>query len=121
MAKMLFADYLQSIEGTEQEQEFFDNLKELGTALEETPPNIPIAGKLVNAMKVLCECSDVAEFTGKDEYHVLAGWNITLGDGVSFNLTPGPEHKKKIFKVLAIIGGVLLALWLFKRRRRDED
>jgi len=117
MAKVLFGEYLESIEGTEQEKEFFSNLEALKDGLAQAPSNIPFAGKMLNALKVLCNCESVAEFRDTEEYMVLAGWYTTISDGGGFSLSPGPETKRKILKVLAIIGGVLLALLLFRRRR----
>jgi len=119
MAKVLFAAYLHSIEGTEREAEFFDNLAGLKEGLSQAPANVPIVGGMVNSLRALCNCSSVAEFMDTEEYETLAGWYITIDEeNGGFSLSPGPEVRKKIFKVLAIIGGVLLALWLFKRRRK---
>ena len=121
---MSFVEFLNQIEGTEQEQQLYEEIEKIkgqvGENLDQTM-KIPVVGKLFGAILALAEIGSIAEFKESEHYAAVHGWDckIDLEKG-SFNLYPGPEMRKQLFKVLIIVGVAIFLIirWIKKRRNR---
>jgi len=117
-AIMLFTEYLDSVENTEQETRFFEELAKTRDDLSQAV-DVPIVGKLIKALVTLSDLGSITEFKQTGHYHSIEGWDISINlETGNFSIYPGAEHRKKIFKVLAAIGIGLFLLWLCRRYRR---
>ena len=116
---MLLTDYLDSIQGTEQEARFFEVFAVVKDAVKQLT-RIPVVGKLFEALVVLDDLGSIETFVQCEHYQNIRGWDIfvNLDKGV-FSIYPGAESRKKIFTFLALfgIGVLLLCLWRRGRHR----
>jgi len=117
---MLFTDYLDSVENTDQEARFFEELAKVKDDLAQAT-SVPIVGKLIRALVALEECGSVEVFKETGHYQCIEGWDISIDlDSGQFSIYPGAEHRKKILMVLALIGAGLFFLWLCRRHCRKR-
>jgi len=117
---MLFTDFLDSAENTEQETRFFEELAKVMDDLAQAT-QAPVVGKLIKALIALSEYGNIEAFKQSEHYPSIEGWDIHFNpDTGNFSIYPGKEQRKKIFTVLAIIGAGLFFLWLFFRCRRKN-
>ncbi|MCL2171627.1 MAG: hypothetical protein FWB71_05680 [Defluviitaleaceae bacterium] len=118
---MLFTEFLDKIENTDDEARFFKQLGNVVDDLKEAK-EIPILGKLISAIVYLLELECITEFKQSEHYDVISGWDVIVDlDTGHFSVIPGPGHRKKIFKVAAIIAGILFLIWLCRRKRRKSQ
>ena len=114
---MLLTDYLDTIENTQQEQQFMQHLAELKEHFVPAT-KIPFVGRMIRALVALGDCGSVTEFKQSEHYPNIRGYNITLMDLEKgyFSITPGREQLAKVIPILGTIVGLLL-LWIVLRRR----
>jgi len=112
---MLFSEYLDTIEGTEDEARLFEQIDTFKDEIAQGA-NIPVVGKIVAAILALREFNSVAEFRQSDHYQHVAGWYCTIDlDKGIFSLQPGPKFWKKVSIVCGIVSAGLLALWVWRK------
>jgi hypothetical protein len=119
---MNFAEYLTSIEGTEDEQKFLASgdtyMDDLRKAVEEAPMLANV--KIIAALLALDECESLQQIRENEHFEYLSKWDINIIDldkGL-ISMYPGSEMRKKIFKItLAVAGGLILLILLLKRRK----
>jgi len=114
---MVISKYLDSIEGTEQEQQFiqcmsnFFEMEGVSELLDK-----PGIGKIFTALDVLGKSESVTEFKETEHYNNIKNWGISVFDlekGM-FSVYPGPKHIKGICTVAGVIGAGLLLFKLCK-------
>jgi len=114
---MLITEYLHSIENTEQEQEFLQQLAELkqyfvGAA------NVPFAGEKIRALIALGDSDSIGEFKQTEFFARLEGWNISFHPGGGFSIYPGKDEMLKAAVFIGcIIAAVIILKRIFRRRR----
>jgi len=120
---MVVSTYLDSIEGTEQEQQLLDGMVKL-TAEQAIVDmmNAPGVGKIFTALDVLGKSESIAEFKETVHYNNVKDWGIQVIDIEKgyISIYPGPKHIRKICIVAGVIGGVLLGLKLSKLFKKYE-
>lgn len=114
---MLLTDYLDSIENTEQEQKFLQEISELKEPFEQAS-KVPVVGKLMKALVALGDSESIEEFKQSAHYAGIKGYDITFNDKGHFSINPGAEQGKKAAIIFVAIVAGLLLLWLCLRRRR---
>lgn len=120
---MVISKYLDSVEGTEEEQKLIDGMCKLME--EEAVRQLmtqPVVGKIFTAVDVLGKCESIAEFKETEHYNKIKDWGISVHDIEQgyFSIYPGPKHMKKICAVAGIIGAGLLLLKLCKCCKKYE-
>jgi len=117
---MLISDFLDSIEGTEQEAVFLGNFVELTTDEDvKALLDKPVIGKLLGALVALGNSHSVGEFRQTEYYDGIKDWGITVFDlekGM-YSIHPGPKHLRVVFGVIAAVGIGFIAYRLFRRYR----
>jgi len=118
---MKFADYLDLVENTEDEQLLLKNAAEIRDDIAKVTW-IPIVGKILTALIVLGECENIAEFRQSEQYDVIKDWNIEVSDIKKghFSLYPSDAHLQIIKTVIIVVGAVLTLLWLRRKLRRKR-
>jgi len=116
---MLLTDYLESIENTEQEQLFLEKLSEIKDDLAHAA-SVPVVGKLIQALIAMGESECIWDFKQTEHYENIMGFNIYVGDleKGQFSIYPGRAHLMQMAAFAAVVGGVILLLWLCLRRCR---
>lgn len=121
---MLLTEFLDSAANTEQEARLFeelakiDDLANIKDGLAQAT-KIPFVGKLIKALVALYDYGSIEAFKQSEYYPDIEGWDCYIDlDKGHISIYPGAEQRKKIFKVMAIIGAGLLFLWLCRRYRR---
>ncbi|MCL2284785.1 MAG: hypothetical protein FWC32_00300 [Firmicutes bacterium] len=104
---MKFSEYCDMVEGTEQEQQFLEFMKQDHMAelkkVSAKMKSIPFLGKLMTAIVVLSESESIAEFKESKYYSTLANFEFTFDhESGSFGFSPSDQQKKKIAKVVCI-------------------
>jgi len=124
---MKFSEFCDTIENTEQEQQFLQFLKEDADFNEvkenlEKVKKIPVLGKICKAMVALVDSESIAEFRESEYYPQFMDWNITFDpDAKNLSLSPGDAQKKKAVKIFSIVAAVIAVLLLvrkFPRRKK---
>ena len=121
---MRFNEYLESIQGTEQEEKLFELVNkfkdDIGEAQEQVS-QVPVLGKIVNAVAFLVECGNVEDYLESEHAQLLQGWDVKadLDKGI-FNVYPGKEIRMKLFAVLGVAAAVILLLVLICRKCRGR-
>ena len=113
---MLLTEYLDTIENTEQEQQFLKAVSEIKEELSQAA-KVPIVGKTIRALVALCELESIAAFKQSEHYENIRGYNIHVSnlEKGHFSIQPGKKHWEKAAKAAAIAAAVLLLLCLCKR------
>jgi len=107
---MLLTEYLDSIENTEQEQKFLQQLAELKPHFQPAA-KVPFVGKTICALIALPDIGSIDEFRQSEHYAAIDGYNITtIGD--AFSITPG---KDQMIKAAIFVGCVVLTIIILKR------
>jgi len=120
---MKFSEYCDTVEGTEEEQQFLDYLKQdehdgFEEAAEKLK-SVPVIGKVMGAVVALAYCESLDEFRQSKHYPVLMDWDIKFDpETKNFSLSPGEEQMKKVKKVFCIISAVFALLFLYRKIRR---
>ena len=120
---MTVAEYLDSIENTDQEQATLAKISEmlgLNNAKEELMKltKIPVAGKVLKALVALSEAESVAEFKQTQHYNNIKNWAINADEfekGQGISIQPGPVHKEVAIDIIAMILAVLFGFWLGRK------
>ena len=121
---MKVSEYFDSIEGTEQERVFlekFAGMDELQDLKKLT--KIPLIGKMLKALAALSESGSIADYKTTDNYAHIKDWDIVVrnlekGD---FTIQPGPEQRKKIFKVFIAVSLVVAFIVVLAKLRRCRE
>jgi hypothetical protein len=118
---MLFTEFLDSIQGTEQEARFLEVLAKIRNEIKQVT-RVPFVGKLFEALVALDGYASIAAFKQDECYENVQGWDVSVNlDKGLFSIYPGAEMREKIFKFIAIVGAVKLLLWLWIRSRRRKE
>jgi len=117
---MLLTEYLDTIQGTDQEQQFIEKLAELKVHFEPAA-KVPIFGKTIKALIALGDASNIEDFKQSEHYNNIQGYNIAITDIEKgyFSIHPGKAQLVKLVPFFAIIGGVILLLILSRKRCRS--
>ena len=114
---MRFSQFCDTIENTEQEQKLFQFLKQdfVAPPLKEHSAKlkrIPILGKLLTAFIALADSESIAEFRQSKHYKHIMNWDVKFDfDAENYlSLNPSDLQKKKIVKILAIVGAILAVM-----------
>lgn len=126
---MKFSKFCDMVENTEQEQQFMQLLKkdedELRKALKKAAAmRIPVVAKLLAAICALIDAENVAAFRQSKHYRYIMNWDIDVNyDAGSLSISPSDEQKKKLIKILSIVGAGLALLLLCRKccRRRKRS
>jgi len=116
---MIVSEYLDSIQGTEKEQQLFKGLEILNKEDVTKALEIPIVGKMLRSAVALANAESIAAYKETEYYEQIKDWGITVFDlekGM-ISIHPGPKHMKKAIPVLAVLGVALLALILWKVKK----
>ena len=118
---MLFTDYLDEVQNTEEEARLFEVLAKLRDGYEEAV-QVPVMGKAFAAVVALYDLGSIEEFKQSEHFDNMQGWNLEVNlNKDEFIPIPGDEFIMKAVKVVGVIGAgvaVLLLLRKLKRRRR---
>jgi len=116
---MVISKYLDSIEGTEDEQKFKEAIAKLSETEEITVLlDKPGIGPFFKSIFAIAEADSIADFKQSEHYANIKDWSITVFDleNGTFSIHPGPKHVKMFLAVAAMVG---VGIYLFKRRRRS--
>ncbi|MCL2575974.1 MAG: hypothetical protein FWE33_06030 [Defluviitaleaceae bacterium] len=114
---MLFTEYLDSVENTEQETRLLEEIAKIEGDLAQAA-RIPVVGKGITALLALGELG-IEEFKQSGHYDNIKGLDIAIDlDKGVFAIYPGAVMRRKIFTVAGIVAAVLFGLWLWRRSRR---
>jgi len=109
---MLLTQYLDSIANTQDEARFLQELEKIKGPFSQMS-QVPLVGKMFTALAALGECESIEGFKESCHYGSLEGWDIYVNlDSGMFSIYPGPEQRKKLFKILGIAAAGLLVLGL---------
>ena len=117
---MIVSNYLDSIEGTEQESVFLSHFVEIAEDEDVAKVlHLPIVGKLLGALVALGSMDSIAKFKQTEHYNIIKDWGITVFDLKKgyISIHPGPKKLKKILAVMAVVGFGLLFLRLRKKHK----
>ena len=110
---MVVSTYLDSIDGTEQEQQLLDGMVKLTQekAILDMM-NAPVVGKIFTALDALGKSESITEFKETVHYNNIKDWGFQVIDIEKgyISIYPGPKHMKKVYAVAGVIGAGLL-LW----------
>jgi len=119
---MLFHDYLDSIQGTEDEARFLAHLEKSHKGISKVANMpIPVAGKIMKALAHLGECDSVEDFKESCHYNSVRNWEIKIDlDKSTLSCNPSKELQAKWLGIAAAIvsaaiTAIVLAV-LFKRK-----
>jgi len=120
---MVISKYLDSIEGTEDEQKLLNATLKLSE--EEGISELydkPFVGKIFTALNVLGKSESIADFKQTKHYDNIKDLGISVFDLEKgfFSIYPGPKHIKGICAVAGIVGAGLLLLKLRKLCKKYE-
>ena len=124
---MKFSEFCDSIENTEQEQQFLQYLKDddgFGQAKQhlEKAKKIPVVGKVCMALVALSDFDSIAEFKASEYYPQIMDWDITFdSEAKSLSLNLSDAQKKKAAKVFFVVAAVVAALLIFLKVRRCKN
>ena len=121
---MLFSEYLDSVENTEQETKL---IEQLGLIKENAAwaVRIPLLGKILSALVVLSESENIEAFRQSEQYACVKDWNVTVFDheAGAISITPSDKIKSKIAKIFTVVGALIFLLWLCRKfccKRNNE-
>jgi len=117
---MIVSDYLDSIEGTEQEAVLLKAFTELTEDKDIAKVfGLPIVGKLIKALVVLGSSESIDAFRQTEHYMNIKDWGITVFDLEKgyISIHPGLQHRKKIFIAAIAIGIGIYLIRRCKKRR----
>jgi hypothetical protein len=123
---MIFAQFCDTAENTEQEQrllQFFksDDMKPVEEVFTKMA-RVPIVGKILKALVALGDYESIAAFRLSEHYQNLKDWNFNIDfDKKSMSVTPNDEQKKKAMKVLAVIGVIITLIILCRKFCRRKE
>ena len=121
---MKFSEFCDSIENTEQEQQFLQFMKDdenFGEAKKYLvkAEKIPVVGKVCTALMALSDYDSIAEFKESEYYPQIMDWNITFDpEAKSLSLNPGEAQMKQVKKaamVFGIVVAVIAAIVLIRK------
>jgi len=119
---MRLNDYLASIQGTEQEEKLFEIIDKYKDDIAEAQgqtAQIPVVGKIVDAIVFLAERGNVADFLDSEYAELAQGLDVSVNlEKGMFNIYPGKEMRRKIFMVLGAVVAVIALLVLVCRKCR---
>jgi len=123
---MIFSDYLDSIENTEQEQQLLEQFAKNAADIQEGVNEAPFIGKIkiIGALLALGTAESIEAFRQSEYYEYLKDWEISVKDLEKghFSLYPGAEQRKKIFAIAgAVVLGIVLLVWCCKRRCKRKQ
>ena len=105
---MIFSDYLDSIENTEQEQQLIEKFASVAADMEKAT-KVPLVGKKIGALIALGSAESIAAFRETEHYDRIKDWDVSINlETGSFSLSPSSEQKKKIVKIAVAAGVVIL-------------
>ena len=113
---MKFSEFCDSVENTEQEQQFLQFMKEdenFGEAKKHLvkAEKIPVVGKVCTALVALSDYDSIAEFRESEYYPQIMDWDITYDpEAKSLSLNPGEVQMKQIKKAATVFGIVVAVL-----------
>jgi len=115
---MLLTEYLDTIEGTEQEQLFLQKLADLKNEFAQAT-KVPFVGKLIRALVAFGDCESIEEFKQSEHYANIQGYNIAVMDLEKgfFSIHPGKEQLTKM-AIFSAIAAALILLFVLCRKRR---
>lgn len=119
---MTFSQYCDMVENTEQEQAFFqflrnDEMKAFESSLRKLT-RIPVLGELFAALIELKNYESLAEFKESEHYANIRDWNFKVNtEKGTLIISPGDIHLKQIKKIAAIIGVSVALLAICKKLR----
>jgi len=128
---MKFSEFCDSIENTEQEQQFLQYVKEEYRETKEAIEDensaaaikrIPFVGKMVFALAALADCESLAEFRESEYYPVLVDdWDASYDpDTGKFSLGASAKVKKQAAKIFFVVVGIIAVLLIFCKIRRRK-
>ena len=106
---MTFSQFCDMAENTEQEQKFFESMKddEMSEAAKQLGKltNFPFVGKLCAAFIALANSESLESFRQSPHFENLKDFNFEFdSEKKSLKLTPGDVHKEKIKRAAKAIG-----------------
>jgi len=117
---MLFTAYLDSVENTEEEARFVEELSTTKEHLAQAA-RAPVVGKLMRALVALSDCGSIEAFMQTEYYGDIEGWDCYIDlDAGYLGIYPGAVMRKKIFGIFACICVGLFLLWLCRRCCRKK-
>ncbi|MDR2166838.1 MAG: hypothetical protein LBE35_03170 [Clostridiales bacterium] len=115
---MLLTEYLDSIQGTEQEAEFLEKMAGLKVHFERAA-RMPFVGKFIMALAAIGDSQSIEDFEQSEHYETIQGWVIKVDpDTGFFSINPGPAQMKKFLLILVGIGLGIFLLWRCIKRLR---
>ena len=123
---MTFAQFCETAENTELEQQLLKYLnenEEMQKAKEvlERMQTAPVVGKLCVAINALSDCASLAEFKQTEHYQNVKDWNFSFDpDKGHLSFQPSSDMMKKGLKIVSAIGAGLAALILCLRYCRSR-
>ena len=117
---MTFAEYCDSVENTEKEQEFFEYLKsdemqEAGQAFAKLE-KIPFVGKIFAALNALDEYPTLAEYRQSKHYQVIKDFEFEFDAAEGkFNMHPNDKQARKAGIIVLLIIAAIAAIILCRK------
>jgi len=117
---MKFSQFCDITENTEQEQQLFEMLKKddmkTFTKVMANMSRIPVIGKLFAAILALSKSESIASFKQSEHYPNIKDWDFKVDfDNSGLYVTPSDTQKKKMVKVLAVIGVIVTVLLICRK------
>jgi len=118
---MLLTDYLDEIQGTQEETEFIDKLNEpeireaFGMATK-----VPVVGKMMAALLAMAD-SSIGEIKDSSHYAALEGYDIKIDSASGgFSITPGAAMKKRMLIFVGIVAALIVGFIIWRKIRKSR-
>jgi len=118
---MLLTDYLDEIQGTQQETDFIEKLnqpeiKQAFTAASK----VPVVGKMMAALVALADCS-IGEIKDSSHYAALEGYEIKIDPNTDgFSIMPGSAMKKQMLIIAGVVVAIIAAFIIWRKIRKKR-
>ena len=126
---MNFAEYLDSVENTEQEQQMIQKAGEFKNAIIGNNPagleklkKVPIFGKVFLSLFFLADCNNFDEFRQSEYFDNIKNWDIKVSDLENGNISilPGAKHKKFMLKISIFVCVALFVVCMCRKYRNID-
>ncbi|MCL2189713.1 MAG: hypothetical protein FWC16_12315 [Defluviitaleaceae bacterium] len=126
---MLFSTYMEFLEGTDREEEFFASLAELKDGFAEASAHVdlttlPFVGRMFAGLLSLAEAESIAAFKQTSHYEYFKDWNVKVNGGAGvvgmpgFTMWPSDETMRYFTKIVMTVMGIIAALLVIRMIRK---
>jgi len=118
---MLLTDYLDEIQGTQEENDFIDKLNtpEIKDAFA-AATKVPVVGKMMAGLVALAD-SSIGEIKESGYYAAFKDFDIKVDpDTGYFSITPGAKMKKQMLIFVGVVAAVIVGFIIWRKIRKSR-